>query len=361
MSKRVYAVVLAASLAFASGAEALLAESSVGEWTPEQRRLLQSTLSLNELQRDVQRIAEEQEELAWQRKQLNGEISTLEGRVADNRERTGIIVRAQYMQSRRPMILSLLNARSFGEFNRLYGYYRIALRHNEEVLLGFRQDTDALQSRRTALVANSERLERVKRGIEEQQRRLRTLQEDIDAGLLASDDPASLKRLAEELDVYWNNVGLYEVDEYFSALASASAELPDFLQSSGKMKVSGLGTRYTIELTDEELNSFLRSRNADFENFSFAFEDGKVVAEGQRERLTLRIEGRYTLQVEPQNAVLFHVDKLIFNGLELPDSTRTELEQKYDLGFYPQKVAPVEVSDVEMNNGHLRIQLQLVL
>lgn len=361
MSKRVCAVMLAASLAFASGAESARAESFGGDWTPEQRELLQDTLSLSELRRDVERIAEEQEQLALERRRLGLEIDALESRVADNRELTATLVRAQYLQSRRPMLLSLLNARSLGEFNRLYGYYRIAVRYNEDALLSFREDTDALENRRGALAANSERLEQVKTGIEEQQRRLGSLQEDIDSGLLASGDPASLNRLAEELDAYWNNVGLYEVDEYFSQLASASSELPDFLQSSGKLKVSGLGTRYTIELTDRELNDFLRSRSADFDNFSFAFEDGRVIAEGRRDRLTLWIEGRYTLQTEPQNAVLFHVDKLVFNGLELPESTRRELEQKYDLGFYPQQVAPVEVNDVEMQQGRLRIRLQLTL
>ncbi|NGZ73864.1 coiled-coil domain-containing protein [Saccharibacillus alkalitolerans] len=361
MSKRLCAGLLAAALALAAGADTASASGTAEEWTPEQRKLLQNTLSLNELQRDVERIAGEQEQLSRQRERLNEEIKRLEGRIADSRERTGTIVRTQYMQSQRPMLLSLLNARSFGELTRLYTYYRLAVRHDEEVLLAFRRDTDDLRSRRDDLAANALRLEDIKLGIENQQRRLRALQEDIDAGLLASDDPASLGRLAEELNVYWNNVGLYEVDEYFSSLAAASNKLPDFLQSSGKMQVSGLGTRYTIELTDGELNDFLRSQSSDFENFAFTFEDGRVVAEGQQGRLTLRIEGRYTLEAEPDNAILFHVDKLVFNGLELPESTRKELEQKYDLGFYPQQVAPVEVSSVETANGRLKISLRLTL
>ncbi|WP_172194131.1 hypothetical protein [Saccharibacillus qingshengii] len=361
MSKRVYLSLLAALLVFVSAAGSALAQTSAEEWTPEQRKLLQDTLSLNELERDTERIVGEQQELARQGELLNVEIKQLESRIAENRERSGSIVRAQYMQSQRPIFLSLLNARSLGDFNRLFAYYRLAVRHDEELLLGFRKDTDTLEARRGDLAANSARLEEVRLGIEEQRLRLRTLQKDIDSGLLASDDPSSLNRLAEELNVYWNNVGLYEVDEYFAELAAASNELPDFLQKSGKMKVSGLGTRYTIKLTDTELNDFLRSRNADFENFSFTFENGRVIAEGKRDRLSLRIEGRYTLETEPQNAVLFHVDNLVFNGLELPGSTRKELEQKYDLGFYPQQVAPVEVREVEMVDGHLQIVLQLLL
>lgn len=362
MSKRLYASLLATVLICGTLAESAVAESlPPGEWTPEQRKLLQDTLSLNELQRDTERIVEEQDELSKQREQLNEEVRQLETRISENQKRTGTIVRTQYMQQQRPFLLSLLNARSFGEFNRLYTYYRLAIRHDENILIGFREDTDALERRRAQLAANSARLEEVKRGIEAQRSRLLALQKDIDDGLLTSDDPESLNRLAEELNTYWNNVGLYEVDEYFSELAAASNNLPDYLQDSGKLKVSGLGTRYTIELTDQELNDFLRSQNPDFENFAFSFENGLVVAEGRRDRLTLRIEGRYTLETEPQNAVLFHVDRLVFNGLELPASTRTELEQKYDLGFYPQQVAPVEVSEVEMADGHLKISLRLVL
>ncbi|OWR29506.1 hypothetical protein CDO73_15050 [Saccharibacillus sp. O23] len=366
MPKRLYAGLLAAALLVASGTEKVPAAeaSSSGDpadWTPEQRKLLQDTLSLSELQRDTERIAEEQNELARQGEKLSGEIETLQTRIASSRERADTVVRSQYMQGQRPMLLSLLNARSFGELTRIYYYYEFAIRHDQELLLGFREDSDRLQNRKDQLAANSARLEEVKRGIEQQRARLTALQADIDSGLLTSDDPASLRRLADELNVYWSNVGLFEVDEYFSQLAAASEKLPDFLQNSGKLKVSGLGTRYTIELTDAELNDFLRSQSEDFADFSFSFENGRVVAEGKQDRLTLRIEGRYTLENEPQNAVLFHVDKLIFNGLELPESTRLELERKYDLGFYPQQVAPVKVDDVEMQDGYLKIELQLVL
>ncbi|OWA36696.1 hypothetical protein B9G55_01035 [Saccharibacillus sp. O16] len=366
MAKRVYAGLLAAALLLASGTEKPLAveASSSGDptqWTPEQRKLLQDTLSLNELQRDTQRITEEQHELAQQSERLNKEIQILETRIAGSRERADAVVRSQYIQGQRPVLLSLLNARSLSELTRIYYYYNFAIRHDQDLLSGFRQDADELQNRKDQLAANSARLGEVKNGIEQQQDRLRALQQDIDSGLLASGDATSLKRLADELNVYWNNVGLYEVDEYFSQLAAASEKLPDYLQSSGKLKVSGLGTRYTIELTDAELNDFLRSQSQDFDSFSFSFQNGEVVAEGRRDRLTLRIEGRYTLENEPQNAVLFHVDKLVFNGLELPASTRSELERKYDLGFYPEQVAPVRVSDVEMQDGYLKIALQLVL
>ncbi|GGN96611.1 hypothetical protein GCM10010969_13780 [Saccharibacillus kuerlensis] len=361
VSKRLSAGLIAAALAFGSGAIPAYAHSSLEEWTPEQRRLLQDTLSLNELQRDADRIAEEQEVLSRQRERLNQEIRRLETKIADNRKRTDSIVRAQYMQNQRFMLLSLIEARSFSDITRLYNYYHLAIRHDEELLLGFRQDTEALENRRNELAANSARLETVRTGIEQQQLRLRALQQDIDQGLLASSDPERLNRLADELNVYWNNVGLYEVDGYFASLASASTELPNFLQSSGKMQVSGLGTRYTIELTDAELNTFLRSQSTAFENFSFTFEDGLVVAEGSQDRLSLRIEGRYTLETEPHNAILFHVDRLVFNGLELPETTRRELEQKYDLGFYPQQVAPVVVNGVEMAEGRLKISMQLAL
>ncbi|MDO3409195.1 hypothetical protein QWJ34_05420 [Saccharibacillus sp. CPCC 101409] len=358
--KRLYAGLLAAALAVSYGSDAAGA-AEAENWTPEQRKLLEETLSLNELQRDVERIAAQQETLTQRRKQLGEEIDALEARIAENRERTDGVVRAQYMQQQRPLIYSLLASKSLGSFLQLYKYYQLAIRHDEQLIGEFREDTQKLQSRREELSANSARLDEVKRGIEQQQARLKRLREDIDSGLLASGDPESMSRMAEELNAYWNNVGLYEVDEYFASLAAASSSLPDFLQSSGKMNVSGLGTRYTIDLTDAELNDFLRSQNADLENFAFTFEQDRIVAEGRQDRLTLRIEGRYTLETEPQNAVLFHVDRLVFNGLELPESTRLELESKYDLGFYPQQVAPVEVTGVEMTPGSLRIKLRLVL
>ena len=58
-----------------------------------------------------------------------------------------------------------------------------------------------------------------------------------------------------ELTLYWENVGIYEVKRYFKALASAMQNLPDFIQKQNGA-ISTTGTTYTIRIGQDELNTF---------------------------------------------------------------------------------------------------------
>lgn len=84
------------------------------------------------------------------------------------------------------------------------------------------------------------------------------------------------------------------------------------------------------------------------------------MVEGQQGTMKLRVEGHYTLENEPKNAILFHVDRLVFNGLELPDTTRNKLEKDFDLGFYPQQlISYVKATEVRTLAGMLEVKLEL--
>lgn len=168
-----------------------------------------------------------------------------------------------------------------------------------------------------------------------------------------------LLRLMEELQAYWKNVGLYEVKQHFKALANAMKNLPEFVKETpGIIQSSGLKTKLTI--SDDQLNEFLRKEDSRFDDFAFTFEDGRLTMEGDNGNIQVKIQGRYTVEDEPENAIRFHVDTLIFNGLELPDTTRADLEREFDLGFYPQKLIKyVKAKSVEMENGELIVQLTI--
>ncbi|MNP60875.1 hypothetical protein D3C76_1560010 [compost metagenome] len=87
-----------------------------------------------------------------------------------------------------------------------------------------------------------------------------------------------------------------------------------------------------------------------------------ITAQGSREGINLKVEGHYTVENEPQNSIVFHVDRLLFNGLDLPDTTRKELENDFDLGFYPKKIVPfVEATEATIHKGTLIIKLKIAL
>ncbi len=165
----------------------------------------------------------------------------------------------------------------------------------------------------------------------------------------------------KELTSYWETAGLDEVKQYFRALSKAMKKLPDFVQNN-KQLLEIKGFQYTIRVPEDDLNSFLREQNDIFNNFSFDFIDGKVIAQGKRENMEIKITGHYTIENDPKNAILFHVDELLFNGFSLPDTTRRALEEEFDLGFYPDLIVSfLKANSVEMKDGELTIKLNLKL
>ncbi|MNI29582.1 hypothetical protein D3C73_834020 [compost metagenome] len=167
--------------------------------------------------------------------------------------------------------------------------------------------------------------------------------------------------MIEEMTLYWENVGLYEVRRYFRALAGAMSDFPEFMQKHDSSLTSDKNG-YTIVIQESDLNDFLHSKNELLTNMSFLFDEGTITAQGSREGINLKVEGHYTVENEPQNSIVFHVDRLLFNGLDLPDTTRKELENDFDLGFYPKKIVPfVEATEATIHKGTLKIKLKIAL
>ncbi|MNE85058.1 hypothetical protein D3C80_1820140 [compost metagenome] len=99
-----------------------------------------------------------------------------------------------------------------------------------------------------------------------------------------------------------------------------------------------------------------------FNDFTFQFKEDKVVAQGKRENMEIQIAGHYTIENDPKNAILFHVDELLFNGFALPDTTRQALEKEFDLGFYPDLIVSfLKANAVTMEDGELTIKLSITL
>jgi hypothetical protein len=120
------------------------------------------------------------------------------------------------------------------------------------------------------------------------------------------------------------------------------------------------GKVITISIREEDFNRFLKSENELFNHFNFTFAQDQIMVEGQQGTMKLRVEGHYTVENEPKNAILFHVDRLVFNGLELPDTTRNKLERDFDLGFYPQQlISYVKATEVRTLAGMLEVKLEL--
>jgi hypothetical protein len=331
-----------------------------GESSPEDtREILQKSLSIVEIDHEIERITERQKQLGQQHETLSVQLQEQEEQIHIQQDRAGAVVRSYYTGERDSLLMTVLGARSFKDLFVLYDYYQIIIGRDQAVLDKYQDRYRNLQQTSTQIRQTTTELTEMKTNLQNQRERVVALQKEVDAQIATSGDAAAIQKLMDELTLYWENIGIYEVKRYFKALASAMQNLPDFIQKQNG-GISTTGTTYTIRIGQDELNAFLRSQNSIFEDFAFQFNQDKIIASGQRDQLQLSIEGHYTVENEPQNSIRFHVDKLVFNQLELPDTTRRMLEREFDLGFYPQKILSfVKATDVSTSEGILEVKLAI--
>lgn len=325
----------------------------------ETRRLMQQTLSAAEIQKEIERIGAEQSLLEQKTAELSRQADEKQTEIAEKEKRAGAVIRAYYTGDRDPLFMAFLSTKTISKWFILLDYYEMIMGRDKEILAEYEQQYHDLQSTLAAAERSSKELAELKSALEEQKLRVEALHKEIEGGIQNSGDPQSMTALLEEFNAYWQNIGMHEVKTYFKALSSAMNHLPQFVESrDGVLKRRGV--TYDLNLKEEDLNEFLHSQNKLFDNFAFTFKNGSVIASGQDGDLSLRLQGHYTVQEDPVNALMFHVDSIVFNGFELPDTTRASLEEEFDLGFYPSKIVSfLRATEVDSKDGVLHVRLDL--
>ncbi|MGG6309907.1 coiled-coil domain-containing protein [Paenibacillus macerans] len=348
------------SLLLAAGYSVSPPASAAAPFSTEEQQVLEQSLSIKEIDREIERIESRQRDTESALLQLQEQLADKNEQIRVSREQAGARLRAYYMGERENLLGALLSVNSLKDFFTVLDYYQLILDRDRSVLNKYKTEYAGLTSTKKQLGSTASELARMKENLQLQRSRVAVLQQNVDESLGLSADPEKLKKLIEELNAYWENVGLYELRKYFRALASAMSEFPDFLTDHKDSLVTEKGG-YRLVVREADLNDFLHGKDELLQDMSFRFEEEKIVVHGKREGLELEVEGHYTVEQEP-NSITFHVDRLLFNGLALPDTTRAELEQDFDLGFYPKKIVPfVEATEAVISEGTLSVKLKLTL
>lgn len=323
------------------------------------RKLLEKSLSVVEIDREIERIAKLRTETQASIESSEKQLAQQEIAIAAAREQAGRVLRAYYMGHKDFWLSSLLSAESLPDLIRMWDLMDLVVRSDQRTMNAYAEQYDELLAGYDQLKRNKADLDAVSTQLVAQRERIAALKKEVDAALAASGDAELLRKLMDELQAYWNNVGLYEVKQHFKALAKAMQALPEWAKKTpGVLELTGLKPKLTV--TDSQLNEFLRAQDDRFDDFAFSFDDGLLTMNGDNGNIQVTIQGRYEVVNEPENGILFHVDKLVFNGLELPDTTRADLEREFDLGFYPQKLIKyIKAQSVSMDNGKLVVVLKL--
>ncbi|MCF2719755.1 coiled-coil domain-containing protein [Paenibacillus sp. 203] len=325
----------------------------------EENQILQDSLSIVEIDHEIERISQEQQTLLQRQRELRSNLTVQQEQMTVQRKRAGSVLRSYYMGERDKLLSVVLGAKSIRQLLSLYDYYLLLISHDQDVLHEYESNYQSMRKTEQQVTQASMELETVKTNLLAQRKRIILLQSRVNDGVNASNDPDTLRKLIGEMTAYWENVGVYEVNKHFKALAQAMQDLPQFIQQQQGAMVTN-GKVITISIREEDFNRFLKSENELFNHFNFTFAQDRIMVEGQQGTMKLRVEGHYTVENESKNAILFHVDRLVFNGLELPDTTRNKLEKDFDLGFYPQQlISYVKATEVRTLAGMLEVKLEL--
>jgi len=194
------------------------------------RKLLEQSLSIVELDREIERISGLKGTTQAAIDRSSQKLSQQEIAIAVQREKAGRVLRAYYMGYKDFWLSALMNANSLPELIQVWDTMDMIIRSDNETMNSYSAEYQALKKGYSQLQHDKDDLAAVERQLIAQRERVIALQQELDQALAASNDEQMLLRLMDELQAYWKNVGLYEVKQHFRALANAMSDLPDYIQ-----------------------------------------------------------------------------------------------------------------------------------
>ena len=366
MKPRIIICLLAVLMFYTMTTPSAIAEPTMETISPTQtdededlQQILQSSLSVVELDKEIGRISQKLEVLQQTLTLTEDQIAQQEDQIAGKREQAGKVLLAYYMGERDGIFLNFLKSDTLEGILLAIEFVEIIISNDREILTSYVDEYRVLQTSYDTYKIEQDKLTTLQDELKLQRNRVVALEQQIDDQLAGRTDADRVQLLIEQLTTFWEEKGLTEVKTYFEELAKSMNELPTWLQEN-QQYISMKGFKYTIELPDDALNSFLRSQHNMFNDFEFVFIENAIIAKGKRDNIEIEIQGHYSLIEEPTNYIQFTVDELYFNGFLLPDETKNDLESQFNLNFYPSYIlSMLRAKSVTTSDGTLTIELQL--
>lgn len=333
------------------------------------KELLQKGLTIYEIDQELLRIMEQEAQLQGQLETAEEQLNKAQLSSAEARTHAAKVIRAYYMGDRDSLWNLLFSIRSFSEALASLDYLQMILRNDQLALKRHTEAWRQLNEVKAGLLEAQTGIQQIKSLYLAQRALLVSLQQDVDDTLAQNKETAvQLQQQMLELNRLWHDKGVPMLRVYFQALGDALKQLPEMVTagsgSGGNLIMNGFN--YTFQVTDQQLNDFLRQKNELFNDMTFRFTPGNMTASGERDGISLLMVGSYkmTSQDEDQgmNYLRFRITELQFNGFTLPAKTIEALEKDFDLGLYPQNIASfLRVTGVAIEDGKLSVMLKLAL
>lgn len=319
---------------------------------------VQQGLTIHELDKELARLKSEEVRLDDSIAALSGDIERQRALLEVRSESAGRVLRSYYMGHRDQLWMLLFRVRSLNEALLVLDYLQAIVTNDFRTLRMYKEAYEERQALLAEQTARQERLQRVIAEHETQRVRMLAEQAELDrrlAELAEEERNAQLAAIAAAASA-WEESGIPLFEQVLTALSEAMTDLPALLADPSLLVVDGASME--VRLTDQAFNNFLQQRNPIFETFRFVFEPEGLTVSGSVGGTTATLSGVYLLENEPANALRFQISSVRFNGFELPDTTRTAMQEQYDLAFEPGRlVSGLTVSELLNEEGVLRVKL----
>jgi hypothetical protein len=325
----------------------------------ETRRLLQESLTISEIDREITRLSLEEQKTAAQIVETEKSIVNQEQLVDQARVHAGKVLRSFYMGERDGLWLLLLNSKSFSDAIVVYQYLQSIVESDQRALVKHQKAFQALKGLNQSLALTQSELRVLKAQFIAQRIRVVQLQEQLDSKLAVLDNKEEILTQIDELSKAWRKDGLPLFQQFLQAMSEAMLELPTYI-SDNEDSLEQNGTKFIFHIKDEQLNSFLRSKNPIFEQFEYTITSEYISIKGSQDQINIMINGHYKIENEPENALRFTLDELIYNDFTLPDTTRNDMQKQFSMTFYPKRFSgALEATSVTQKSGELLIELSI--
>lgn len=337
--------------------------AETGRSIEELQQLLQESLTIREIDREVERLSGEEKRIAAELAETEYRIGEQAERAAKLRERAGTVLRAYYMRDRQDLWLLLLQADSFSGALQVFRYLQIIAEHDRQSIDRYVAARDALLALHAGLEEQLRELAEAKADYLRQRARLIALQDELDRKLAEAADREALIAQMEALDRRWQEEGLPYFREFLAAMSGALEDLPAYVHEYPASLVQGR-LRILFTVREEELNAFLRSRNDLFREFSIGLTEDGLAILGRRDDLSIGIAGRFELVDAPEPALRFALDALTFDAFTLPDTTVADMQRRFAMTFSAKQhevTAFLVLAGVEHRDGEIVITMNIDL
>ncbi len=325
-------------------------------------KLLQEGLTISEIDREVERLSAQELAMNEEIVQTESSILLASDKVEATREHAGRVLRSYYMGERDSLWLLLLRANSFVDALSVYQYLQVIAESDRHAIDRHTTAYQQLQELHAMLLQQRTELVEVKQAFLEQRDRVAKLQAELDQKLAEQANRDELIAQIEQLNNEWRTNGLPVFRQFLQAMTDAMANLSEYLLDNENALEAVDRKNFLFHIEEDALNRFLREQDDVFEQFKYALTNEHIIITGKLGNTAIEIKGHYEIQHEPEEALRFMLDELIYNAFTLPDTTRLEMQQQFKMTFYPAQhplTSIMTFSAVELQQGVLTIGVRL--